>query len=167
MGLLTREPGAGYIHADAAKLDRQLREGDGLIWKGDPTLELRVGVLSAPKRMQHPMTGKWLNRGDIIARRYEVWSHTIEGKDELIGHWLIEEFDRILYDIAGAKASFEGRAPSTIEQIDKHNASLEQANSDEFRNYYGTMLEHATRLARDITHGESTFYQVGNSKNEA
>lgn len=166
MSLLTNVPGIGFMHADAVELDRKLREGDGLVWKGDPDLWLGVGVATAPKRMQHPVTGKWLNRGDMVAKRYEVWRHTETGEDLLIGHWRIEEFDRILFDVAGMRASFEGRAPSTLDKIDAHNAELEKKASDEFRGYYGEMMTHLKRLVHDRTQPKNTFRQVGGSADD-
>lgn len=160
-------PGIGYIRSEDKELDRQLREGDGLVWSGDPSLELRYGIASAPRRMQHPTTGKWLNRGDMIAKRYEVWTHTPDGEDEPIGHWTIEEFDRILFDIAGMKAGFEGKRPDVIERIDLANAKVEKAQVDQFRDRYGEMYDHAARLAHDISNPQTTFRQMGGSDDRA
>lgn len=160
-------PGVGFIHSEAAEVDRQLREGDGLVWTGDPSLELRVGIRSAHKRMQHPITGRWLNRGDMIAKRYEVWSHTLDGEDVLINHWKIEEFGRILFDIAGQKASFEGRKPTAEEQIDANNARIDKANTDQLRDHYGAMFEHAFSIAQERTAGRLTHRGVGGSDERA
>lgn len=160
-------PGIGLIRSEDKELERKLQQGDGLMWPGDPTLELRYGIASAPCRMQHPVTGRWLNRGDQIAKRYEVWRHTEDGTDEPLGHWTIEEFDRILFDIVGMRASFEGKRPDVIERIDLANAKVEKANSDKFRDRYGEMLDHAKRLAHDISNPQTTFRQMGGSDDRA
>lgn len=164
MGLLTQKSGQGWVHAAAEKLDRQLREGDGILWAGDPRLDLRIAIASAPRGMPHPITGRWTPRGGELFRRYEVYRYNEDGTEESIGHWRIEEFDRILFDVVQMKAGYEGKTPDVISRIDAANAEVEKANSDKFRDAYGTMLDHSYRLAAHHA-GEpgTTFYQVGNA----
>lgn len=164
---LTHEHGAGWVRSEDAEIDRQLREGDGLVWKGDPSLWLGYGVLTAPKRMQHPVTGRWLNKGDLIAKRYEVWRHTEEGLDVFVNHWKMDEYGRILFDIAGQKAGFEGRAPSAEERIDKNNAAVEKRATDAFRDSYAAMYEHMHSIVQERTQGRLTHRGVGGSNEDA
>lgn len=164
---LIRDNAAGYVRSEDAELDRQLREGDGLVWKGDPSLSLAYGLLLAPKRMQHPVTGRWLNRGDLIAKRYEVYTHTPDGEDTLLSHWKMDEFGRILFDIAGMKAGFEGRAPTAEERIDKNNAAVEKASTDQFRDHYAAMYEHAHSIIQEKLVGKMTHRQVGGTNEDA
>lgn len=159
--------GAGYVRSEDAELDHQLKFGDGLVWKGDPSLELRYGVLTAPKLMQHPVTGRWLNKGDLIAKRYEVWSHTPDGQDVFLNHWKMDEFGRILFDIAGQKAGFEGRAPSAEERMDKNNDAVEKAAMDTFRDSYSAMYEHMHSIVQEQTQGRLTHRGVGGSNEDA
>src|SRR5258706_14006893 len=142
MIILCRREGIGYVRADDEDLDRKLREGDGLAWAGDPSLELRYGILSAPRRMQHPVSHRWINRGDMVAKRYEVWRHTENGEDVIIGHWTLEEYDRILFDITMMRAGAIGKAPDVEQRIDAHNAEIEKKASADFRDHYGPMLDH-------------------------
>lgn len=164
MALLTQRHGQGWAHAAAEELDRQLREGDGLMWAGDPRLDLRIAIASAPRAMLHPITQRRVRAGDELFRRYEVYRHNEDGTEESIGHWRIEEFDRILFDVVGMKASYEGKREDVISRIDAANAEVERKNSDTFRDAYGTMLDHSYRLAHTLA-GEpgTTFYQVGNA----
>jgi hypothetical protein len=145
------------MHGTAELLDRQLREGDGLAWSGDPRLWLGVGVLTAPRRMQHPTTRRWLNRGDVVARRYEVWRHNEDGTDTKIGSWLIGEFDRILFDLQQMRAGAEGRIEDVTVRIDKHNDALDKANSAKVRDAAGAMHEHALLLGHDRGNPRHTF----------
>lgn len=157
MSIVTQRQGIGYMHAGAEELERKLRYGDGILWQGDPRLDLAVGVLLAPRRMQHPKTGRWLNRGDVVFKRYEVWRHTEDGSEELLGHWLIEEFDRILFDIVQMRAGFEGKIPTAIERIDVKNAAIDKQKSDNFRNAYGAFAEHYFQLWHDRNNPRKTF----------
>lgn len=150
----------GYVRADDKELDRKLREGDGVGWSGDPRLELRYGVLTAPKRMQHPATGRWLNRGDLVAKRYEVWDAVDE---QMIGHWTVEEFDRILFDVSRMKAGAMGRIDGVEARIDKHNAKMDKDANDRFRDAYGSFAEHYLQLWHDRNNPKKTFRQVGGS----
>jgi hypothetical protein len=160
MALLQRVPGVGFMHGSADELDRQLREGDGLAWAGDPRLDLRVGVLSAHKRMQHPTTHRWVNRGDMIAKRYEVWRYNEDGTETLVAHWRIDEFDRILFDLQQMRAGAEGLIPDVIERIDVKNAKVEAANDQRIHDSLGAARDHAARLAHDLSQPKHTFRQM-------
>jgi hypothetical protein len=160
---LISQPGTGFIHSEAERLDRQLREGDGLVWSGDPRLSLGVVVMAAPRVMQHPVTGKWLKRGDMISKRYEVFRANEDGTETSIGHWRIEEFDKIMHDVAKMKAGFEGRIPDVEARIDANNAAIEKENSRQFHDFYGAAAEHAMRLAHDRNNPQNTFRQMGGS----
>lgn len=160
---LISQPGTGFIHSEAERIDRQLREGDGLVWKGDPRLSLGVKVMAAPRRMQHPVTDKWLNRGDMIAKQYVVERYNEDGTETEIGHWKIEEIDRILYDVAQMKAGYEGKIPDVEARIDANNAAIEKDNSRQFHDFYGAAAEHAMRLAHDRNNPQVTFRQMGGS----
>lgn len=142
-------PGAdgGFLHHDAAVLDRRLREGDGLTWTGDPSLELRIGVLT------EKATGR-------VARRYEVWSHTQQGEDVRLGFWRLDEFHQILPDIVLMRAGAEGKVASVADRLDAADKAMEKQKSDEFREAYGPAIEHALNLRR-ASEGEVFFGQVG------
>lgn len=152
-------PGAdgAFLHSGAVELDRKLREGDGTGWTGDRHLFLAIGV--AEETRSGRKTGR-------IARRYEVHREYDDGRTELIGHWRMEEFDRILYDLAIMRAGAEGRTEGVLDRIDKSNAEIEAEQSRAFRDSYGEMLDHAARLTHDLQEGRSTFRQVGGLRDE-
>lgn len=165
-GVLRPSADLDWVRADAEDLDRKLREGDGILWAGDPDLELRQGVVQAQRRVQHPKTGAWLNRGDIIARRWEVWRHCEDGVDRKIGGWRMEEFDRILMDIAGMRLGAPNTTP-VLDRIDAANAEMEAKASKLYRDAMGEALEHGAKLFHDTTFGPNTFRQVGGLRDDA
>lgn len=140
-------PDIGYVHAEAYELERKLREGDGIFYSGDPRLELRVGVMV-------PTKGKY--RGQIRGRRYEVWRHGEDGKDVRIGHWRLEEFDRILLDMAQMDVRTPGHE-SIIDRIEAGNDEHEKKLARDFRDAYGEMLEHGHKLIHDRNNPRTTF----------
>jgi hypothetical protein len=149
--ILTPSDSFGWIRADAADLDRKLREGDGIQWTGDPLLELRQGVV------EKMSSGR--PTGEIVARRWEVWRACEDGVDRMIGHWRMEEFDRILFDLARMRAE----SPSHVDVVD----SIEAANVENekriwkpFRDSQGEMLEHAAKLWHDTNNPKNVFRQM-------
>lgn len=133
------------------------------MWSGDPRLSLGVKVMCAPRRMQHPVTKKWLNRGDMIAKQYVLLRWNEDGTETEVNHWQIEEFDKILTDVAQQKAGYEGKIPSAIERIDLNNSKIEKAKSQEFHDFYGAAAEHAMLLAHDRSQPQTTFRQMPGS----
>lgn len=153
-------PELGYMHGEAPELDRKLRLGDGLAWRGDIRLELRVGVALAKRSGYDENTKRHQRMGDIVARRYEVWRQMEDGTDQRIGHWRLEEFDRILLDLAGMDPRSPGHIP-VADRLEKADAAVEKAKSAEFREAAGPMLEHQMRLAHDRNNPGVTFHQAG------
>ncbi len=147
-GVLLPNNDLGWLDSRAVQVDKQLREGDGIQWSGDPSLYLAQGVVEET-RGGRP-TGK------IVARRYEVWRNCEDGMERLIGHWLMEEIDRIVYDLARMRAESPGHE-DVIDKIEKANAEVERANHDRFRDSYGEMLSHMASLYVDREQGKNTF----------
>lgn len=160
MGILQPTDGVGYIHAQATELDRQLREGDGMLWPGDPRLDLRVGVLTAAKSGWDPNLKRNLRKGDVVARCYEVWRHSEDGSDYRIGRWRLEDFDRILFDLAPLRLDAPNRT-DTLTAIDQHNARLEKENSERMRGKLVEMFEHVLKLWHDTNNPRNVFRQAG------
>lgn len=148
MSLYAAHPTTGYMHADAADLEMKLKLGDGVLFAGDPDLELRMAIIERRK----------YGRPDgIVARRYEVWRHCEDGQERMIGHWRLEEFGQILQDVALMSAAARGRAPGVEERIDKANAEVEKAQTDQFVDAVGETLEHALRLHHDTENPRNIF----------
>lgn len=155
----------GFMHADAGELARKLRDGDGIMWPGDPRLELGMETLAAPKSMWFPRFGRRVRKGEILARRYVVIRHNEDGTSEPVGHWRLEDFDRILMDLAPLRLDSPGHV-DTLAEIDAHNAAKEKAADDIA---VGVMMEdneHRMRLWADTTQGRNTFRQVGGMRDE-
>lgn len=165
MGLYVADPDTGFVHGEAVEMDRKIKQGDGIMWRGDPTLELRMGVLTAKRGGYSRMAKRYVHRGEIVARRYEVWRHTENGEDLQIGHWRLEEFDRILLDLVQMDPRTPGHVDVTtrLEQAEKKK---EKEVSDQLRDALGPMLEHQMALARDLANPQTTFYQVGGQRDE-
>lgn len=141
-GVLHPHQELGWVR-DTAELVKTLHDGDGIQWSGDPDLFLSQGVITN-------------QRGDILARRWEVWRACEDGMERMIGHWRMEEYDRIIFDLARMRAETPGHV-DTGDRIDAHNAGIESANSQKFRDSAGELIEHAAKLKHDTTEGRSVF----------
>ena len=139
----------GFVHSGAEVLDRQLRDGDGIIWTGDPRLELRMGILEETR------SGRKTGR---VARRYEVWRNMEDGSEQRIGHWTMAEMHMILHDVARMRAGAEGKIDGVEARIDKANAAIEKEQSAIYRDRMGEMLDHAARLNHDLAEGRKSHY---------
>lgn len=148
MSLLLPNNDFGWMRADAPDLDRKLREGDGIHWSGDPSLDLRQGVVEE-MRSGRP-TGK------IVARRWEVWRHCEDGVDRMIGHWRMEEFDQILYDLARMRADAPGHV-DVVDSIEAGNQANEKRIWASWRDSQGEMLEHMAKLWHDRNNPKNVF----------
>lgn len=145
--------GGGFVHSGATELNRQLQQGDGIIWTGDPRLELRVGVL----------TEKATRR---TARRYEVWRTMEDGREERIGTWRLDEFHTILHDVATMRAGAEGKIPSVTDRIDKANEAHERKIMDKYRDSVGQVIDHGARLLHDRTQPKNVFRGMPGRRDE-
>jgi hypothetical protein len=151
MAILVQGP-HGLIHADSREFENKLRYGDGVSWSGDPRLQLRVRVA------RRSTAG-----GAQTGQRYEVWRECEDGELRIIGHWRIEERDKILLDLAVMKAAID--RPNTVDSvtdvIDASNAAKEKAVEDNFvaRNFDG--MEHYVRLINDTTGPRTSHFGVG------
>jgi hypothetical protein len=155
-GLLRPNPQTGYIHAEAHDIDRQLREGDGILWPGDPRLFLSMGTLTAGRSGYSDQLGRYVHRGEVVARRYEVHRYCEDGNVELIGTWKVEDFGRILMDLAPLRLDAPGRQ-STIDAIDEHNAKIAKDASAALKESMMEVLDHQVRLWHDRENPRNRF----------
>jgi hypothetical protein len=156
MGLYTFEPGTGIVHAGADELHWKLKHGDGIHWAGDERLELGMETQEAQKGGWIEELGRYVRKGQILARRYAVYRHNEDGTFNRIGHWRLEEYDRILFDIAGLRAESPNHE-QTSDLIDKANDAAEQAVTDAYVGVGADMLEHRLRIWNDTTQGKNRF----------
>lgn len=151
---------AGFVQSEAAEVDRKLREGDGLGFPGDPRLSLGVGVLTAPKRMYAPEVKRVVNRGEVVARRYEVWRYCEDGEDRIIGSWPLENLQMILPELSKARLDSPGHEDATT-RIDQANKELEDKASRQIKDSAGEMMEHALKLDHDRNNPRNVFRGIG------
>lgn len=155
----------GWSRADAADLDRKLRDGDGIHWAGDPRLDLREGVIESQKYQYVDSLKRHVQAGEIIARRWEVWRVCEDGVERILAHWLPVEFDRILFDLAMMRAESPAHTP-VVEAIDAANEAHEKKVWQPYRESQLTMLDHLVRLKHDRTEGKNTFRQMPGLRDE-
>lgn len=155
----------GFMHAEAGELARKLRDGDGILWQGDPRLELGMETLAAPKSMWFPRLGRRVRKGEILARRYAVTRHNEDGSTSTVGTWRLEEFDRILMDLAPLRLDAPGHVDA-LEAIDKHNDALEKERDETAVAVMMEDNEHRMKLWADTTQGKTMFRQVGGMRDE-
>lgn len=165
MALLTPHGALGYLHGEAIELDRKLREGDGLMWQGDPALSLNVGVMTAKRSGYDENVKRRVTRGEAVARRYEVWRHTEDGEDVIIGSWRIEEFDKILFDLVQMDPRSRGHE-DLADRLDKADEEKAKADSEKFRDTVGPMIEHQMKLAHDIFNPRNEFFGVNGLRDQ-
>jgi hypothetical protein len=150
-GLVTPNQQFGWIRADAADLDRKLRDGDGIHWSGDADLFLGQGVVEEVR---------WGRKtGKVVARRWEVWRRCEDGEERLLGHWRMEEFDRILFDLARMRAE-SPEHEDVLALIDKDNAKTEDRIWAPARDALGEMKEHGAKLLHDRQNPKNVFRQM-------
>lgn len=155
----------GWSRADAADLDRKLRDGDGIHWAGDQRLDLREGVVESQKYQYVPALKRHVQAGEILARRWEVWRICEDGEERLLAHWLPVEFDRILFDLAMMRSE----SPAHVDvgdAIDAANVEHEKKVWTPYRESQLTMLDHLVRLKHDTEEGKTTFRQMPGSNPE-
>lgn len=136
----------GYVR-DTTELQKVLNNGDGISWPGDPNLSIHQGVLKDPK-------------GKIVARRWEVWRACEDGKSRIIGHWRMEEYDRIVWDLTRMRLDSPGHV-DTVAAIEKQNDEKEARESAKLRDKMGEMHDHFIRLVVDRSGPKNHFEQVG------
>lgn len=143
MGILTRQSDGSWVDGKAQEVADLLKNGKPTIgWRGYPNLELRQGVLKLPNGM--------------IGRRWEVWTYTPDGSEEMVAHWKLHELDQILLDMVQMDPHTPGRI-STLDKIDQANEAKEKEVMSQFRDALGELQDHALRLDHDRNEGLSTF----------
>lgn len=165
MGLFRTDDSTGFIHTHAGEVDRQLREGNGMNWPGDPRLSLSMGTLEAPRTMWSNRLNRIVRKGEILARRYEVWRHCEDGEDRIIKTYRLEEIDRIIFDLAPLRLDAPGHIDA-IAEIDKHNEAKEKAVMDQLHESLMEGFEHALKLHHDTNEPKNVFRGLPGRRDE-
>ena len=148
------------LSLEAEQLARDLTFGKPeLGWKGDPRLELRIGILTASKSGIDPRSGRWKRAGDKLGMQYQVWRVNEDGTEKQIIARAIEAF----YTIIPELVQMDPRTPgfrSTFERAEESNAAVDKANTQAVQEAQGEATEHLWRLVADRQNGPSTFRQI-------
>lgn len=132
-------------------------------WKGDPRLELRIGVLTAAK--DGTKKGRYYRKGEVMAHRFEVYRHTEEGKDTIILSRSAKDWHEIIPELVKMDPRTPGHE-SMIDLVDRANRAIEKTQDDMMHDVYGEAFDYTARLAADREWGPSTFRQVGGLRDE-
>lgn len=146
-------PDGGAVAPEYTELVRQIQQGDGMGWPGDPRMWLGIGVL------ENRRTGK-------VGRRLEVWRTNEDGSETLVAHWLLAEQHRVIYDLARMRADAPGHVP-VEDVIDAHNAAMEKKASDKAQDEMLETLDHALRLDHDRNNPRNKFFMHGDRAGRA
>lgn len=140
-------PDGGAVAPEYADLVRQIQQGDGMGWPGDPRMYLAIGIL------ENRRTGK---RG----RRLEVWRLNEDGSETMVAHWLPAEQNRVIYDLARMRVDSPGHV-DVQDVIDKHNEAKQAALDAAARDQMMEVLDHALRLDHDRNNPRNKFFMGG------
>lgn len=140
-------PDGGAVAPEYAELVRQIQQGDGMGWPGDPRMWLGVGIL------KNKATGKQ-------GRRLEVWRTNEDGSETMVAHWLPSEQNRVIFDLARMRADSPGHV-DVLDRIDAHNDALEKKLSDQAAEHMMETLDHAIRIHVEQNNPRHKFFLNG------
>lgn len=140
MGLLVPSGQYGYLPSNLARIADEVCDGKPEVgWRGDPALELRIGLITD-------------RRGNHVGKSLEVWRNCEDGMARRIGRWKMSESDQIIHDLIAMDIRTPGRV-NGIDAIEKADEAAERQRKRDFAEAYGPLAEHALALARDRTDG--------------
>lgn len=157
---MTQTLDLGFVPPEAQMIDGWLRDGKPeLGWRGDPRLELEIGVLLANRAGIDPRTKKYHRKGDRVAWRWEVWRNNEDGTR---GRLFQLAGDRAI-DIIPKLIEMDPRTPghvATMDRVEKANAIEEREKEYAIEQAHGEAAEHLWKLVADRENGPSTFRQM-------
>jgi hypothetical protein len=130
-------------------------------WRGDPRLELEIGVITAAKSGYRD--GKFYRKGDVVAQQFQVWRHNESGKYEQLFARRVSDWLDIIPTLIESDPRTPGFRP-VMDRVEEANAKVEAEKSREFQEAWGEMTEHLWSIASETFHGKQTHYQVGGSR---
>jgi len=137
------------VEAEYRQLDKDVREGVPTSgWPGDPRLSVQLGVVTAGRSGYSEQKKKYVRKGDVVARRLEVWRHNEDGTDAIVGTWSMDEVMQVISDLVVMDPG-RPRHVGVEDRIDTHNAALEAAAAKAYQEVNSEMIEHALRLDHD------------------
>lgn len=147
----------GFVPWEAQEMDRWLREGHPTLgWRGDPRLELRIGVLLANRSGFDPRTKKNHQKGDRVAWRWEVWRHNEDGTEARILQRKAGEIAEIIPTLIGVDPRTPGFEP-VMDQIEREDDQNHKEKQYAIAQAVGEQREHLWKLVADRQNGKTTF----------
>jgi hypothetical protein len=147
----------GGIPHIAQELDGWLKNGKPeLGWRGDPRLELRIGVLQAQATGVDPHTKRWQRQGDTVAWRWEIWRHNEDGTDTRILQRPADKMTELIPELIRCDPRTPGFEP-VMDRVEKAEAAVERERSRRIQEAVGEQTEHLWKLVADRQNGKTTF----------
>jgi hypothetical protein len=154
--MTTTDIATSFVPWEAHELAGWLADGKPeLGWRGDPRLELRIGVLTM-HRNGLDRTGRFRRAGERLAWRYEIWRHNEDGTEGEILHRTESQFNEIIPELVKLDPRTPGHVP-TMDLLEAHNKIVDKSKSDTIKEAVGEHVEHLWKLVADRTNGRTTF----------
>lgn len=136
----------GPAFPEYTELAERIVKGDG-VWRGDPYLDLQVGVITRGRK--------------VVGHRLEVWRWNEDGSYGRIGTWHPRESYRIPHDLAEMRAD-RPNAVSVLDRIDAHNEAKEAEHAREIQDMMAEQVERlAYRFVKEQGAPKTTFVVPG------
>lgn len=155
----------GVLPEEARVLALDLVRGKPeLGWRGDPSLSLRFGVLTAAKAgcriKPNSSTMQCFQKGEITDVFLQVFRHTEEGKDELIVSKPVTKAHEVIPSLIEQDPRTPGFT-NVMDRVERAYKAKDKANDDEIENVQGEMLDHALFVGKNVLGVKDFHGQVG------
>lgn len=156
MGNTTQELGM-ELPWEVHEMDRWLKEGNPTWgWRGDPRLELRMGIVTAGKTGYYPQAKRWVREGDAVGYNWQVWRHNEDGTDKNI----LTRKGTELHTIIPALIEIDPRTPGfepVMDRVEREDAILQKHRQADIADAVGQKMDHLWNLVADTQNGRTTF----------
>lgn len=168
---MTQTQDLGFeLPREVFEVDRWLKQGKPeLGWRGDPRLDLHIGVVTATfTGMQPGMNGKvrFHRKGDKVGWCWVVTRHNEDGTDLPV----LQVKGLELYDLIPKLIEMDPRTRGfepVMDRVEREDAIQQKRVEDRIKDAQGEATEHLWRLVQERVHGRSTIRQVGGSDERA
>lgn len=108
-------------------------------WRGDPRLELHIGVAEAAKNGYRGT--KFFRKGDVVGMRFEVRRHNEDGTDTIVLARPVGQWEEIIPKLVQMDPRTPGHE-NVMDVVEREHNQNEKDKSTEFRETWGEMTEH-------------------------
>lgn len=147
----------GFVPWEAQEMDRWLKEGNATLgWRGDPRLELRIGVITTNRAGVDPHTKRYQRKGDKVAWRWEVWRNCEDGTEQRILQRKAEEIVDIIPSLITQDPRTPGFEP-VMDTVTREHDAAHKERATAIGEAIGEKQEHLWKLVGDSQNGRTTF----------